>query len=267
MMSPRKISRRRLFRHTLAQGLALGAAGIAGPLAARAWAAATPVVLMQGVDPETLDPHFGESGVMANVLSNVVEPLVWYDRQMNLVPFLAESYRVLDDKVTWRFVLRQGIKFQNGRPFDADAVKFTVERTLDPKLRAQGLNDPFPSRSGIVRVNVQNATTVDLVLKAPNVITPVFLTFLYILEPSYYASTPPERTAVRTLANPFLRVFSSASCSRGSSEAVTSLPMTTLKPRSYACRAVVPQQKFVRVPQMITVSLPRFFRMLSKGVS
>jgi len=196
MTRRRGVTRRQLLQRTVAGGLALGAGGLAGPWAGRAGAENAPVVVMQGVDPETLDPHFGESGVMANVLSNVVEPLVYYDRQMNLVPFLAESYRVLDDKVTWRFVLRKGITFQNGRPFDVDAVKFTVERTLDPKLRAQGLNDPFPSRSGVVRVNVQNATTVDLVLKDPNVITPVFLTFLYILEPHYYSATPPTQTAV-----------------------------------------------------------------------
>jgi ABC-type transport system substrate-binding protein len=47
--------------------------------------------LVQGVDPETLDPHFGESGVMANVLFNIFEPLVNYDRKMRLQPVLAES--------------------------------------------------------------------------------------------------------------------------------------------------------------------------------
>ncbi|HYM68121.1 MAG TPA: ABC transporter substrate-binding protein, partial [bacterium] len=190
------ITRRGMIRRTLAGGLALAAGGLLDARDRAAGAEGTPVVVMQGVDPETLDPHFGESGVMGNVLSNLMEPLVYYDRRMNLVPFLAESYRVLDDKVTWRFVLRQGIKFQNGQPFNADAVKFTVERTLDPKLRAQGLNDPFPSRSGVARVAVQSATTVDIVLKSPNVILPVFLTFLYILEPRYYSATPPQRTAV-----------------------------------------------------------------------
>jgi peptide/nickel transport system substrate-binding protein len=155
----------------------------------------TPIVT-QGVDPETLDPHFGESGISANVFQNSFETLVHYDRKMNIVPVLAESWQVLDDKVTWRFKLRQNVKFQNGEPFTAEAVKFTIERTMNEDLRKQGLNDPFPSRSGITRVNVVDPGTVDLVLKEPNIVLPVFLTFLYILEPKYYASKSPQETAL-----------------------------------------------------------------------
>jgi len=195
----------RLFRRQFLKAAALGAAG--ATVASRGtWFQAVasayaqlqqkPPTLVQGVDPETLDPHFGESGVMANVLGNVMEPLVAYDRKMRMVPFLAESYEVLPDKVTWRFRLRQDIKFQNGRPFTADAVKYTIERTMDPALRRQGLNDPFPARSGITQVRVINQHTVDLVLARPNIILPVFLSFLYILEPEYYSGKSPRETAV-----------------------------------------------------------------------
>ena len=200
MSRQRRFTRRSLLRGATAAGAAIGAGGLdglLGPGAGPATAAGEPpVVLMQGVDPETLDPQFGESGPMANVLSNTVEALLAYDRAMNIVPFLAESYAALPDRVTWRFKLRDGIKFHNGRPFDADAVKFTVERTLDPRLRAQGLNDPFPGRSGVIRANAVNRTTVDIVLKEPNVIFPVFVTFLYMLEPRYYAGTSPQQTAI-----------------------------------------------------------------------
>jgi peptide/nickel transport system substrate-binding protein len=155
----------------------------------------TPIIT-QGVDPETLDPHFGESGISANVFQNSFETLVHYDRKMNIVPVLAESWQVLDDKVTWRFKLRQNVKFQNGEPFTAESVKFTIERTMNEDLRKQGLNDPFPSRSGITKVNVVDPNTVDLVLKEPNIVLPVFLTFLYMLEPKYYASKSPQETAL-----------------------------------------------------------------------
>ena len=155
----------------------------------------TPIIT-QGVDPETLDPHYGESGISANIFQNSFETLVHYDRKMNIVPVLAESYSVLDDKVTWRFKLRQGVRFQNGEPFNADAVKFTIERTMNDTLRKAGLNDPFPSRSGITKVNAVDANTVDLVLKEPNIVLPVFLTFLYILEPKYYTAKTPQETAL-----------------------------------------------------------------------
>jgi peptide/nickel transport system substrate-binding protein len=168
----------------------------AGPRAA-APSPAKPPIVTQGVDPETLDPHFGESGVIGNVLNNVLEPLLHYDRNMNIVPVLAESWEVQPDQVTWRFKLRQSVKFQNGEPFNADAVKFTVERTMDSDLRAKGLNDPFPSRSGIAKVNVIDPFTVDMVLKDPNIVMPVFLTFLYVLEPKYYTTKSFQETALQ----------------------------------------------------------------------
>jgi peptide/nickel transport system substrate-binding protein len=171
------------------------AAPTAAPAAKPAASLRVPIVT-QGVDPETLDPHYGESGVIANVLSNVLEPLVNYDRKMNIVPALAESWQTLPDQVTWRFKLRQNVKFQNGEPFNADAVKFTVERTMNEDLRAKGLNDPFPSRSSVTAVNVVDPYTVDMVLKEPNIVMPVFLTFLYILEPKYYAAKTAQETAL-----------------------------------------------------------------------
>jgi peptide/nickel transport system substrate-binding protein len=162
-------------------------------------ASAKPPIVTQGVDPETLDPHFGESGVIGNVLNNVLEPLVHYDRDMNIVPVLAESWQVQPDQVTWRFKLRQNVKFQNGEPFNADAVKFTVDRTMDADLRAKGLNDPFPSRSSVTKVNVIDPYTLDMVLKEPNIVMPVFLTFLYILEPKFYTSKSIQETALQPM--------------------------------------------------------------------
>jgi peptide/nickel transport system substrate-binding protein len=172
----------------------------AAPAAARPSAASfkTPIVT-QGVDPETLDPHFGESGVIGNVLNNVLEPLVHYDRNMTIVPLLAESWQVQPDQVTWRFKLRQNVTFQNGEPFNAEAVKFTVDRTMDPDARAKGLNDPFPSRSGVTQVNVVDPYTVDMVLKEPNIVMPVFLTFLYILEPKHYTAKTFQETALQPM--------------------------------------------------------------------
>lgn len=197
----------RLSRRKFLKTSALTAAGLGATLAGReAWLfpgltpafgqTQKPPTLVQGVDPETLDPHFGESGVMANVLGNVMEPLIAYDRRMRAVPHLAESYEVLSDKVTWRFKLRSGIRFQNGKPFGAEAVKYTIERTMNPDLRRQGLNDPFPARSGVTQVRVTSRDTVDIVLAKPNVILPVFLSFLYILEPEHYSTKPPRETSV-----------------------------------------------------------------------
>jgi peptide/nickel transport system substrate-binding protein len=50
-----------------------------------------------------------------------------------LVPALATNWSVSKDGKTWTFKLRQGVKFHDGTPFDAAAVKFNVERWWDPK--------------------------------------------------------------------------------------------------------------------------------------
>jgi peptide/nickel transport system substrate-binding protein len=197
----------------LALGLPAGCVSVAPQAGATPGAGAAvgaaqdckPPVISIADDPETLDPHFGESGPSAAVLRNVLEPLVAFDRQMNIAPLLAESWEQPDD-VTWRFKLREGVVFHNGEPFNAEAVKFTIERTMDPDMRAQGVNDPFPGRSGIDHVTVVDPYTVDLVLSAPNILLPVFLTFLYILEPTYYTETSIQETTLRPVGTGAWRV-------------------------------------------------------------
>lgn len=202
-----RLTRRSLLRNVaLAAGGMVATSALAGCATVAPSAPATsapavivkqkPVILLQGVDPESLDPQFGESGISAAVYVNTIESLVQYNRNMELVPLLCESYQVLDDNVTWRWKLREGVTFWNGQPFNAESVKFTVERTMNEELRQQGLNDPFPSRTGIQEVIIQDNYTVDMVLAEPNIVMPVFTYFLYMLEPSYYSSKTPQETAL-----------------------------------------------------------------------
>jgi peptide/nickel transport system substrate-binding protein len=84
-----------------------------------------------------IDPSTSFSNDSA-VTSNVYEPLVWYNPPGSptvLSPALATSWESSADSQTWTFHLRQGVKFHDGTPFNADAVKFSVERT---KKLAQG---------------------------------------------------------------------------------------------------------------------------------
>ena len=68
----------------------------------------------------------------AEIITNVYETLVWYNgtNSSQIVPWLAERWEVSNDGMSYTFYLRKGIKFQDGTPFNATAVKYSLERTI-----------------------------------------------------------------------------------------------------------------------------------------
>src|SRR5687768_17679878 len=72
-------------------------------------------------DLKSLDPYtLNESTTHAH-LGHVFEGLVARDRDLKIIPALAESWEI-PEPTRWRFNLRKGVKFQNGDPFTADDV-------------------------------------------------------------------------------------------------------------------------------------------------
>ena len=65
------------------------------------------------------------------------EAPVKFDEKMNPSPWLAESWQVSDDKLTWTFKIRDGVKFSNGKELTAEAVKSSIERSFAKNNRAQ----------------------------------------------------------------------------------------------------------------------------------
>jgi len=78
-------------------------------------------------DMQTTDPHSQNEGLTNNVNSLVYEFLVQRDKNLGLIPSLAESWTQVNP-TTWRFKLRPGVKFHDGTPFSADDVLFSYER-------------------------------------------------------------------------------------------------------------------------------------------
>ena len=104
----------------------------------QAWgAAAGTVVVAQGVDPTTLDPMNYQEAPATVLANNLFDGLIERDPDLNLVPLLAESYQSVSPTI-WEFKLRRGIRFHNGEPFDAESVKFSLERLIDPRLKLRG---------------------------------------------------------------------------------------------------------------------------------
>ena len=131
-------------------------------LAPTVWAApAGKVVVAQGVDPSTLDPHDHEEQPAFNVLLNIYDTLLVRDKDLKIAPWLATSYKILNP-TTWEFKLRQGVKFTNGEEFDAEAAKFSLERVANPanNLRLTALRP-------IDRVEVIDKYTIHIITKKP----------------------------------------------------------------------------------------------------
>jgi len=78
-------------------------------------------------DMQTTDPHSQNEGLTNNINALIYEFLVQRDKNLGLVPGLAESWTQVNP-TTWRFKLRSGVKFHDGTPFTADDVVFSYER-------------------------------------------------------------------------------------------------------------------------------------------
>jgi peptide/nickel transport system substrate-binding protein len=114
----------KLFRPYLA-GLLLGAAIAAHPAGAATfrWA--------NDGDVNAMDPVTRQETVQLSFLSNIYEPLARRNRDLGLEPALAISWEQISPTV-WRFHLRPGVKWQDGSPFTADDVVFSLKRILRP---------------------------------------------------------------------------------------------------------------------------------------
>lgn len=93
---------------------------------------------------QTLDPAQAVTISDFRILSNIYEGLVRYkDGSLDVEPGLATSWEISPDGKTYTFHLREGVKFQDGSPFNADSVKFDLDRVLD-KNHPYNHTGPFP---------------------------------------------------------------------------------------------------------------------------
>jgi peptide/nickel transport system substrate-binding protein len=88
------------------------------------------IVLAMALEPSPgLDPTGGAASSISEVtLYNIYETLTKINSDGSVTPLLAESWEISPDLKTYTFKLRKGVKFHNGEPFNAQAVKFSFDR-------------------------------------------------------------------------------------------------------------------------------------------
>jgi peptide/nickel transport system substrate-binding protein len=113
----------------------------------------------------------------------VYEPLLRYDRQGNLLPWLAESYSMSPDGKVWTFRLGQGVKWTNGDELTSDDVKFSLERYISPDAKSAW--SPA-QRQTVDHVETPDKYTVTVFAKGVDVFYPDSLQGLYIHNRKYF---------------------------------------------------------------------------------
>jgi peptide/nickel transport system substrate-binding protein len=121
----------------------------------------TLVVAVAG-SPVSLDPHLQRDWISRQAIFYMYDTLVWIDENEEIQPALAESWEIAPDGLSITFRLRQDVKFHDGTPFNAEAVKFNYDRMLDPAFNSRNLATLKPI---IASVEVVDEYTVRFNLK------------------------------------------------------------------------------------------------------
>lgn len=139
--------------------LALATTGV--PAAGRA--AGKEVVMAVASTFTTMDPYDANDTLSLSVHKAFYEGLYGFDREMKVVPVLAESRTVSADGLVYTFRLRRGVKFHDGTDFTADAVKANFDRVTNPENHLKRFN----LFSDVARTDVVDPHTVRITLRKP----------------------------------------------------------------------------------------------------
>ncbi len=140
---------------------ALVAAGLSS-LAVSAQAAGDLVVAVQS-NFTTTDPYDANDTLSQAVAKSFYQGLYGFDKDMKMVPVLADSYTVSDDGLVYTVKLKSGIQFHDGTPFNAEAVKVNFDRVTNPDNKLKRYN----LYKNIAKTEAVDGTTVRFTLKEP----------------------------------------------------------------------------------------------------
>src|SRR5712692_7743341 len=167
-----EVTRRELLKGAVALGVA-GALPQALPGAAPAQTTQKrELVTAQGGDISKFDPHYSTTSNHIRVSFNLLDHLTSRHPDGKLYPGLAPEWK-LEGQTTWRFKLRQGVKFHNGDPFTSADAKFSIERTYDPAANTMVKT----VLTTIDRIEAPDPSTLLIHTKKPDPLLPARLAF------------------------------------------------------------------------------------------
>ena len=139
------------------------------------------IVLPEGLD--IVDPcHVSRSNIGRVLKQNVVETLTEIDPEDgSITPRLATEWEEVDDD-TWRFKLREGVKFHDGGDFTAEAVKFNIERMLGDAIYCEDKAKFFAGTN--LDVEVTGDHTIEVTANPPQPILPTLFGTVAIASPN-----------------------------------------------------------------------------------
>lgn len=124
---------------TLVAGALLSGCGGSGGGGAVTPEPSNDLIIAIGAEPENLDPLKMMSSPAATISEHMVESLIYLDVDGTLQPALAETWEPSEDGLAWDLKLREGVQFHDGTPFNAEAVKYNLDRFIgfeDPEKKA-----------------------------------------------------------------------------------------------------------------------------------
>ncbi len=126
------------------------------------------LIFAQGAEPRGLDPALVDDAESGKVIFVIYEGLLKYASDSTKVePSLAKSWDVSPDGLSYTFYLQEGVKFHDGTDFNAEAVKFNIDRQIPPLVTEDMAYGSFVYGS-VKDVEVVDDYTVKINLTAPN---------------------------------------------------------------------------------------------------
>ncbi|MBL0404619.1 peptide ABC transporter substrate-binding protein [Microvirga aerilata] len=159
-------------------------------------------------EPETLDTHKTSTVQEFHILQDMLEGLVAYDMKAKATPGQAEKWEISDDGKTYRFTLRNGLKWSNGDPVTAEDFVYSYRRIMDPATGAKYANILYPIKNAEkinkgqakleeLGVKAVDPKTVEITLEQP---TPYFIELL-----THQTSLPVHKGSVEKFGKDFVK--------------------------------------------------------------